>query len=572
MVNDNDSEGRDSDEVQEEQATKPGFLSGGSILPDSRITRRPFLKSLLATPMLPSIATDAEANIFQEGGDGFSDDFETESLEDYVAEYGEKSDWSIEEALDDHAALGSIPSGTSFLKLDPAEYSWDGDRNVSVDFKADTSNWKRNAKILLEDGEDAYIVNAAIQGDTVSLIYDEGTNGNWESVESTNHNISDWDRHTLSADVSGDTCTISVDGEEVISPTLESELGEGSVGFGIKGDIPIATWFDNLSIEGGRPDSGQEDSDVELTDIQIESGPYSLGDSVPAEVTVENKRDIEGTFFVGYSATPNGSNESYDNNGSTGQAVTLLPGESLSVDVSVTIPEEASTGAYTLISSVWEESNPEDLETRLDTITELVTIGTDVPSVCDIPPIGPYDIELNPHAASFEDAFFVIAVNSAGGNYGSVSPICIETREDVRVRRVTPLDDEGVLEAVGGEMVVSLAGAANPTPIPLTDFASIYSTYAEESREEELSNVNSVDLELRGEVGMNPLRFLVWLETSGSIDDWSTPQGSVSISEDTSPPVRVSYTAEREPNPSETEFEGLQTRNIFCMDFSTDDY
>jgi V8-like Glu-specific endopeptidase/uncharacterized membrane protein len=104
------------------------------------------------------------------------------------------------------------------------------------------------------------------------------------------------------------------------------------------------------------------DIDAAVTDVDIDDADAERGDTVDGEVTVENTGNREHTFFVGYSV--------YDpigevSNGETAGAVTLSPDESETVDAEWTVPDDARAGAYDARVSVWRESDPDRLATRL---------------------------------------------------------------------------------------------------------------------------------------------------------------------------------------------------------------
>ena len=107
------------------------------------------------------------------------------------------------------------------------------------------------------------------------------------------------------------------------------------------------------------------DPEAEIIDFRPESGVYAVGDTVSAEVVVKNTGWVEHTYFVGFGVfDPNGVE--YDNDRSTGQAVTLAPGETKTVVVSWVVEEDAPVGEYDALTIVWEESDPAGLYTRLD--------------------------------------------------------------------------------------------------------------------------------------------------------------------------------------------------------------
>jgi len=170
--------------------------------------------------------------------------------------------------------------------------------------------------------------------------------------------------------------------------------GEHTLYFWVRGD-PNDAYFDNfrfldgsgnsLSISDVVPGVGDSNRGVsdsnggtgvqaEIDSFSVGGDSFSPGDTIEATATVVNTGGSEHTFFVGYSATPDGSNESYDNNGSTGQTVTLSPNESTSVNLSVTVPSDAPLANFTVISSLWRERDRDNLETRLDTATQSVVV------------------------------------------------------------------------------------------------------------------------------------------------------------------------------------------------------
>lgn len=138
-------------------------------------------------------------------------------------------------------------------------------------------------------------------------------------------------------------------------------------------DIQIELW----------PTEPKDDDDLEpvalelITDVQRDqrvSATISFVDPPDTETVVpdepiERTARVENTgedaheFFVGYSAV---SPEGRDVFNGGGGPVELDPGESVEVELEVFIPTGAQAGAYTLVTAVWEESDPTELETRLD--------------------------------------------------------------------------------------------------------------------------------------------------------------------------------------------------------------
>jgi hypothetical protein len=107
--------------------------------------------------------------------------------------------------------------------------------------------------------------------------------------------------------------------------------------------------------------------DAQITDFDVESGEFKQSDTVDATATVENTGNTEHTFFVGYSAVGE-NDESYDNDDETGQTVTLDPDEEESVSLEWMVEDDVPTGEYSAVTSVWKESDRNNLNTQLDRI------------------------------------------------------------------------------------------------------------------------------------------------------------------------------------------------------------
>lgn len=121
-----------------------------------------------------------------------------------------------------------------------------------------------------------------------------------------------------------------------------------------------------------------------ISDIRVDSGSYSAGDTVDASAIVENTGPTEHTFFVGFGAIgPNG--DYYDNNRETGTAITLDPGERQRVDFQWVVEDDAPPGEYGVGASVWQESDRDRLETRLDSTEDYrrFTVGGTVDAQVD---------------------------------------------------------------------------------------------------------------------------------------------------------------------------------------------
>ena len=100
------------------------------------------------------------------------------------------------------------------------------------------------------------------------------------------------------------------------------------------------------------------------TNIETHDQPNEVG----AIVAVENTGNVEKDFFLGYSVYDE-SGTSYDNSEQTGQSISLAPGEVeyyYQSDIHWTVEDSAPTGSYDAETSVWAESDRDNLQTRLD--------------------------------------------------------------------------------------------------------------------------------------------------------------------------------------------------------------
>lgn len=109
----------------------------------------------------------------------------------------------------------------------------------------------------------------------------------------------------------------------------------------------------------------EEEIDARISELSPPAGEYHAGQDISNQVTVENTGNVRHTFFVGNGVVDE-SGTVYDNDGSRGTQISLDPGDIGTVTVSWTVEEDAPTGTYDVGASVWEESNPQNLDTRLD--------------------------------------------------------------------------------------------------------------------------------------------------------------------------------------------------------------
>jgi PKD repeat protein len=115
----------------------------------------------------------------------------------------------------------------------------------------------------------------------------------------------------------------------------------------------------------------ESDTAIQISNVDPPSGEFQVGDEVISTVTVQNKADTIRAFFVGYSAIgPTGT--SYDNGNETGKSITLDPSEQRTVPLSWQVQstgpngDPLPSGTYDLAVAVWNESDRENLERRLD--------------------------------------------------------------------------------------------------------------------------------------------------------------------------------------------------------------
>lgn len=113
-------------------------------------------------------------------------------------------------------------------------------------------------------------------------------------------------------------------------------------------------------------------------------GVHEPGDVIAATVDVENTGDEPFMFFVGYSAR--GPNDRlYDNQGTTGQAVELAPGETRTVEVEWGVPGHAPEGSYDFLTAVWEDYPQEGMIPfeQSEWLDDAITVENPDPSELD---------------------------------------------------------------------------------------------------------------------------------------------------------------------------------------------
>lgn len=108
---------------------------------------------------------------------------------------------------------------------------------------------------------------------------------------------------------------------------------------------------------------------AELVEFQPPSGTFEPGEVATATVRVRNTGDEEHTFYIGFSAQ-DADGEFHSGGSGAPPVVTVEPGVTESMEVGWQIPEDAPTGEYGVVAAVWMESDPSELETRLDSISQ----------------------------------------------------------------------------------------------------------------------------------------------------------------------------------------------------------
>lgn len=177
---------------------------------------------------------------------------------------------------------------------------------------------------------------------------------------------------------------------------------------------------------------GEPEPEIEasILDLTPPSGEYYTGQTVRSRVVVENTGDEQHTFFVGYGAIDESGNV-YDNGGTTGTRVRLEPGERQTVTVSWTVESNAPTGTYGVGAAVWEESNPNNLNTRLDEtrtqdVFAVVGTPTATQSLTPTPTASP---TLSPTLSPTDSATQQATVNEDGDVEGAEAEAQVEEED-----------------------------------------------------------------------------------------------------------------------------------------------
>lgn len=166
---------------------------------------------------------------------------------------GSTDNWDVT----DHDGDGDLEAEASsgghtdpLIIRDRAELCVTGDRTISVNYTSDTSNWKRNAFILFEDGGRGFWeVKVAVQGDAIII---KDPSGDQVLKKSLNTPSSARFAVEVTQNTTAGTSTIEVrlDDQTVAQHTVNREIDGGTIGFGSRtGSLSIRTWFDDLTVE-----------------------------------------------------------------------------------------------------------------------------------------------------------------------------------------------------------------------------------------------------------------------------------------------------------------------------------
>lgn len=190
------------------------------------------------------------------------------------------------------------------------------------------------------------------------------------------------------------------DGSSHESVALRPGEGEWvTVSVDLPSDAPTGTYDLRTAVYAGRESDGlvgrtdratlrdrfevtTPDVRARIADVDPPSGTYEAGETASASVVVENTGAVGHTYFVGYSLRgPDG--RLYDDDGETGGSLPVAGGDRRRISLSWTVPTDAPSGAYDVITSVYEESDRSNLETRLDraVVDRAVEVTTGTASV-----------------------------------------------------------------------------------------------------------------------------------------------------------------------------------------------
>lgn len=206
---------------------------------------------------IPSEDTSTDSDTPQESTSGgnnssnmnavFSDDYDRSEITELRAVNESIERWEIENNIDGRSLKGeggsSSPGPGARVVYDPTEYEWSGDREISVEYRTDTSLSKRHAQLLFYDGVVEWQVAATEALDIFRLRWGYKGDG---AIQNVDKRMESGTVHKISVRIEGSKITAAFDGEDLIEYTHYEEIGPGTVGFGV-GD-GRRTWYDKLRV------------------------------------------------------------------------------------------------------------------------------------------------------------------------------------------------------------------------------------------------------------------------------------------------------------------------------------
>lgn len=183
-----------------------------------------------------------------EGSSEFFDDYERNQITDLVTLNEPLDRWEITNGINGRSLQGEggsdSPGPGARVVYDPDQYSWSGNRQISVQYKTDPSLSKRHAQLFFFDDGSWWQIAATESLNSLRLRWENQEGGSLQNVDTR---MESGTVHEITVNIEDATITASLDGEELIEHTHTERIGSGTVGFGV-GD-GRRTWFDNLRIQ-----------------------------------------------------------------------------------------------------------------------------------------------------------------------------------------------------------------------------------------------------------------------------------------------------------------------------------